>query len=87
MVHQIDCSKHSHSPICCLGWGLTFTNSVTLNKELDKLHGKLTLDDMVAQNPQAKSLQPPRDLPTDLAFLDVEGTLPKLSLLSSGGIE
>lgn len=55
--------------------------------ELDKLKNGLTLDDMISQNPQVKSMDAVPDLSLDLALLDVEASLPKLSPLSSGGIE
>ena len=55
--------------------------------ELDKFKNKLTLDDMISQNPQVKSMDTVPDLPLDLALLDIESSLPKLSPLSSGGIE
>lgn len=60
-------------------------NQVSL--ELDKFKNVLTLDDMISHNPQAKSMDAVPDLPLDLALLDVEASLPKLSPLSSGGIE
>ncbi len=64
---------------------MTDGNKVRL--ELDKFKDELTLDDMTSQNPRAKSMDTVPDLPLDLALLDVEASLPKLSPLSSGGIE
>ena len=87
VVHQIDCSAYSEAPICCLGWGVNFTDSNKVSQQINKLKGDLNLDDVVSHNPQAKGLDPVPDLPLDLAFLDVEASLPKLSTLSSGGIE
>ena len=55
--------------------------------ERDQVKDKLTLDDIISQNPQVKSLDTVPDLPLDLALLDIESSLPKLSPLSSGGIE
>ena len=87
MVHQIDCSAYSKSKICCLGWGINFTNGNKVSLELDRFEDGLTLDDVISQNPRVKSMATVPDLPLDLALLDVEASLPKLSPLSSGGIE
>ena len=87
VIHQFDCSAYSKSRICCLGWEVNFTDSHKVNSHINKFKGELTLDDVISQNPQAKAMDPAPDLPLDLAFLDVEASLPKLSVLSSGGIE
>ena len=86
-MHQIDCSSHSASQICCLGWGIHFTDSPALRNQLDKSGTEKTLDDMWVEGTQSSILDSLSDLPLDLAFLDVEGTLPKLSTLAIGGIE
>lgn len=86
-VHQIDCSEYSQSPICCLGWGINFTDSNQVRVQVKNLRNGLTLDDLINQNPQTKTTNRVPDLPLDLAFLDVEASLPKLSTVSSGGIE
>ena len=87
VVHQVDCSAYSKSPICCLGWGVNFADSIKVSQQINKLKGELSLDDVISQHPQAKAVDSVPDLPLDLAFLDVEASLPKLSVLSSGGIE
>ena len=87
MVHQIDCSAYSRSQICCLGWGINFTDGNKVGLELDKFKDKVTLDDVISQNPRVNSMDIVPDLPLDLALLDVEACLPKLSPLSPGGIE
>ncbi|KAK3168298.1 hypothetical protein OEA41_004745 [Lepraria neglecta] len=87
VVHQIDCSAYSKSPICCLGWGANFTDSNKVSQQINKLKGELSLDDVISHNPQTKAIDSVPDLPLDLAFLDVEASLPKLSVLSSGGID
>lgn len=70
-----------------MGWGINFTEPSRVNDRVNKLKGELTLDDVISRNPLAKELDVVPDLPVDLAFLDVEASLPKLSPLSSGGIE
>lgn len=87
VVHQIDCSAYSKSQICCLGWGINFTDGNKVSLELAKFKDEVTLDDTISQNPRVKLMDPLPDLPLDLALLDVEASLPKLSPLSSGGIE
>ena len=87
VVHQIDCSAYSKSQICCLGWGINFTDGNKIGLELHKSKDKVALEDTISQNSRVKSMDTVSDLPLDLALLDVEASLPKLSPLSSGGIE
>lgn len=87
MVHQIDCSAYSKSQICCLGWGINFTDGNKIGLELHKAEDKVALEDTISQDSQVKSMDTVSNLPLDLALLDVEASLPKLSPLSSGGIE
>ena len=87
VVHLIDCSEYSKSQICCLGWGINLTDAKKVSLELDKFKVEVTLDDVISQNPRMRSLKTVPDLPLDLAMLDVEASLPKLSPLSNGGIE
>lgn len=87
VVHQIDCSAYSKSQICCLGWGINFTDDNKIRLDLDRFKDEVTLDDKISQNPRVKCMDAVPDLPLDLALLDVEASLPKLSPLSSGGIE
>lgn len=83
----MDCSPYSKSQICCLGWGINFTESSKVSDQIRKLKGEVTLDDIIARNPAANAMDEVLDLPLDLASLDIEALLPKLSPLSSGGIE
>lgn len=87
VVHQIDCSTYSKARICCLGWGINFTEGPKVQDQVNKSMGEMTLDDLISRNPQAKVPDAVTDLPLDLTFLDVEASFPKLSPLSSGGIE
>ena len=87
VVHQIDCSAYSKSQICCLGWGINFMDSNKVGVEFDKFKNDMTLDDMIGPRPRVKPMDTVPDLPLDLAMLDIEASLPKLSPLSSGGIE
>lgn len=87
LMHQIDCSAHSDSPICCLGWGSNFADIVAVRTQAEKVGGEVNLDDLLSQAANVNESQSLADLPRDLAFLDIERTLPKLSSLSSGGKE
>ena len=86
VMHQLDCSAHSQSPFSCLGWGVNFTDSTAVRKRVEVAGGTLELDDLLRNGVNAKASQETPDLPADLAFIDVESSLPKLStLVSSGG--
>ena len=87
VVHHIDCSNYSTSKICCLGWGFNFIETYKVIEQIKGAKGKLTLRDVIDHNPKTKAIENVADLPLDLAFLDVEASLPKLSPLSTGGIE
>lgn len=45
------------------------------------------LDELFNRGPQVQPSNIPLDLPTELAFLDIESILPKLSALPAGGKE
>ena len=87
IIHYIDCSAYSKSRICCLGWGVNFTDTKRMTEQIKDLEGEITLDDIISRNPQIKAIDAIPDLPMDLAFLDIETSLPKLSPLSSAGIQ
>lgn len=87
IVFQIECSKHSRSPIRCLGWGINFIEPRAIRERLEKSGGENSLDDVIQQGLHNFASDAPLDLPADLAFLSVEGILPKLSLLPTGGKE
>ena len=86
-MHQIDCSAHSGAQICCLGWGVNFADILAVRTQAERVDGEVNLDDLLSQTANVKESQILADLPRNLAFLDVEGTLPRLSSLSSGGKE
>ena len=47
----------------------------------------ISLENLLSQGKRNNATDEPLDLPSDLAFLDVEAMLPKLSSLASGGAE
>ena len=69
----------------CLGWGVNFTNSQEAQARIDASEN--TLDDLLGHTLRAHVPGAAPDLPRELALLDVESTLPKLSPLPSGGKE
>ncbi len=80
LFYQIDCSTRSNSQICSIGWGVSFV-------DLQRKYTEQTLDDLLSQRMQLDPSDAPPNLPKDLAFLDIEEVLPRLSSLSSGGKE
>ena len=86
VVHQVDCTARSTSPICCLGWGNNSTAGHKTKQGKDKQGPGTSLEDLSKLGTNGASESPP-DLPRDLAFLDVEALLPRLSSLALSGVE
>ncbi|MCJ1402966.1 hypothetical protein MMC11_006188 [Xylographa trunciseda] len=87
-VHQLQYREHSQSKISCLGWGLNYTDADETRARLDNLRIDINLDDVLntgSQSFDAERPLDPLDLPNDLAFLDIEDVLPKLSILPATG--
>lgn len=86
VMHQLDCSIQSRFPFSCLGWGVNFTDIAAVRKRVEMSSEAVGLDDLLRNRSDGKILHETPDLPADLAFLDVDSCLPKLStLVSSGG--
>ncbi|KAG5288861.1 anaphase-promoting complex component Cut20/Apc4 [Histoplasma capsulatum G186AR] len=76
----------SASSVSCLGWGMNFTDGKNALKCLQDAEGRLTVDDLLSTEMQlSKIAQLKADLPRELAMLDMERSLPKLSTLPSTG--
>lgn len=56
-----------------------------MQNAVSKLDDGVALDDFIAFAKEPKSSQDVLDLPIELAFIDVVGTLPKISTLPIGG--
>ena len=85
LIHKIDCSAHSTTQTCLIGWGINIIAETTAKMTLEKL-----MDEASVDNPSGGLAQPDvfkdfLDLPRNLAFLDVERALPQLSSLDLGG--
>ena len=74
-----------HQSITSLGWGVNFTDSTEARARIDASGS--TLDDVLSHASLASAHESFSDLPRALASLDIETTLPKLSILPSGGKE
>ncbi|MCJ1475454.1 hypothetical protein MMC13_004116 [Lambiella insularis] len=84
-VHQVLHADQSDRKICCLGWGQNYTDSESTRVRLDNLRVDTTSDDTLNSGSQNPNTDRPLDLPNDLAFLDVEEVLPRLSTLPASG--
>ena len=87
-VHRLAGNFDSKSLVSCLGWGVNFTDSKTTRLQLHESSGTLCLDDLLTHSHPAASLEHLKaNLPRELALLDIESSLPKLSTLPSTGDE
>jgi len=82
IVHQFK-TVEGTSGITCVGWATNFTNktssSMTVRKSFTQWDKILAKDSKLSED--ASSL----DLPRDLSLIDIESSLPKLSVLASAG--
>lgn len=82
VIHEINVASAEDCDITCLGWGTSYphgdasrVSAARVGKGLDTVFRQTVAD-------HASDALP--DLPRDLALLDIEGAIPKLSLLPSG---
>lgn len=80
IVHQI-CVSVEEAEVTCLAWASNLSVSKSLGNALSKAGD---LWDGVAAEWKDADAQP-LDLPRDLASIDIESSIPKLSVLPSGG--
>lgn len=75
--------------VTCLGWGVNFTDSKASQRHLDDAAGQFTIEDLLSSNahPSKAAALLKADLPRELASLDIEHSLPKLSTLPGTGSE
>lgn len=75
--------------ITCLGWGVNFTDSKAVQRHLQDEEGQISAEDFLAPdtNPVKAAVLLKADLPRELALLDIESSLPKLSTLPGSGSE
>lgn len=72
-----------------MGWGVNFTDSKAAQRHLLDSAGQISLDDLLAPSiyPSKATAGLQADLPRELAMLDIESSLPKLSVLPATGGE
>ncbi|KAF9887042.1 hypothetical protein FE257_010536 [Aspergillus nanangensis] len=75
--------------ITCLGWGVNFTDSKAAQRHLQEAAGQISIEDLLSPDINASTAVAllKADLPRELALLDIESSLPKLSTLPSTGSE
>jgi anaphase-promoting complex subunit 4 len=99
-VHHYSCLPHEEQQddssrqegdlrVSCIGWGVNFTDSKAAQTHLREANGHITVNDLLAPDtdPVKAALQLKADLPRELALLDVESSLPRLSTLPGSGSE
>lgn len=79
----------SQPKVTCLGWGTNFTDSKGAQRYLQEAAGQISVQDLLAPgvHPSKVAALLKADLPRELALLDVESSLPKLSTLPATGSE
>jgi anaphase-promoting complex subunit 4 len=88
IIHQIHAlpQNDQNTRVTCLGWGVNFTDPKGVRAQIESSSGS-SLDTFLGQTVQASVSGFIADLPVELALTDVDATMPKLSVLPSGGKE
>jgi anaphase-promoting complex subunit 4 len=81
-VHQIAIGPHGATGITCLGWASNFISkrSTGVGHFKDGSSWQNVFEETIDGNGDRDTL----DLPRDLALIDIESSLPKLSILPAG---
>ncbi|RDW84573.1 hypothetical protein BP6252_02163 [Coleophoma cylindrospora] len=82
-VHQFSTSNDDSTGVTCMGWALNTTVRKP-NSTLVRKGG--SWEKLLGQESQLFGEKAPLDLPQDLTLIDIEVSLPKLSVLAAGGI-
>ena len=78
IVHQFTTGDQV-SGVTCIGWVSNLTrNKASSKKEAESWQNFLAEDDILSE-------KTPLDLPRDLSMIDIETSLPRLSVLPAGG--
>jgi len=88
-VHEEETNFPPQPKVTCLGWGVNFTDSKGAQRYLQEAAGQISVQDLLAPDvhPSKAAALLKADLPRELALLDVESSLPKLSTLPATGSE
>lgn len=81
-MHQFTTVEGS-SGITCVGWATNLTNRASSSMTMRK--GLKSWGDLLGKDGELLDNQTSFDLPRDLSLIDIEISLPKLSLLASAG--
>jgi anaphase-promoting complex subunit 4 len=81
IVHQF--SMGEVSGITCMGWGTNLISRKPNSVSSRKAPG--SWEDFLGDQSVASEDKAPLDLPRDLTLIDIETSLPKLSVLAAGG--
>lgn len=75
--------------VTCLGWGVNFTDSKAAQRHLTDSAGQISIEDLLTPgiHPSKAAALLKADLPRELALLDIESSLPRLSTLPATGAE
>ncbi|PLB37356.1 putative anaphase-promoting complex component Cut20/Apc4 [Aspergillus candidus] len=90
-VHHYDVyrspDENVPAQVSCLGWGVNFTDSHVARAHLREAVGQVSVEDLLSPDvhPSKAAALLGADLPRELALLDVESSLPKLSTLPATG--
>ena len=82
IVHQFNTGDEV-SGVTCMGWAANFTRK-TLSYE-SSLKSPESWESFLAEDRILSDDAPSLDLPRDLSLIDIETSLPKLSVLAAGG--
>ena len=88
-AYQSDGESSPPVKVTCLGWGVNFTDSKAAKRHLHDAAGQVNIEDLLSpdNHPSKAAALLKADLPRELALLDVESSLPKLSTLPATGSE
>jgi anaphase-promoting complex subunit 4 len=71
-----------------MSWHSHFANAAQIRRQLAKVDGRVGLDDLLGLNADVKKLlRAKADLPRELARIEIDASLPKLSTLPSTGAD
>lgn len=81
--------QHTSPKVTCLGWGVNFTDSKAAQKHLQDSAGQISVEDLLTPgiHPSKAAAVLKADLPRELALIDIESSLPRLSTLPATGAE
>jgi len=84
-VYQIQTRPAFEDKICYIGWSTNFTDVAEIQQRLRGTRDGTSLDDVIHRGFLGQAPAVKIDLPSDLASIDVEGILPKVSTLPATG--